>query len=362
MKFVLLIAWVLVFGAVREIRSQPTEEVRDGLAELVVPLDKPSAFLEWAEKSLDLALRGIDAKEKIAPRSGVLKSGKFVLWGDLFKTGDCFALAEIAPQSEESDFYGVAFAKWTGGKWELRGCWKIPTIWRPEGWKAGEDDYLHTTPATQPFELCELSGDKVPEVVIAGEVEKYYQEHYLLKFLRQTGELKLVATAMARPEVAGQYLKLSYNSGRRAIWGEWRFFKWRGDGLVPVVTWHDEVGYGTEDPTFSEGSRMDGAGKSETLRIGYGKGMEYEAETYELTRNEKPFGRMRVVWKDEKNRNAMNSDEIEKAWLFEKTTGLPRMLYPGREGNGPIPRLEDFASVSVEGNAEAEELFSMAKK
>jgi hypothetical protein len=96
--------------------------------------------------------------------------------------------------------------------------------------------------------------------------------------------------------------------------------------------------------------------------VGYGKGQEYNADFYDLTRDGRPFGRMRVVWKDEKNLTSMNSDEIEKAWLFEKVTRLPRRLYPAREGNAPIPRLEDFASVMVKDNAEAAKFFTAATK
>jgi hypothetical protein len=221
---------------------------------------------------------------------------------------------------------------------------------------------LPATPASQPFELRDLSRDGVPEVVIAGPVSKYFQENYLLRFSRKTHALRLVASAMRKPEVVDRYVRLYFNSGRRAIYEEWQFLKWKGDELIPVASWHDEVGYGTNDPTFSEGERRDRHGKSEILRVGYGKGMEYEVDAYELTRDEKPFGRMRVEWKDEKNRSSINSDEIEKAWLFEKITALPRALYPSHEGNAPIPRLEDFARVTVEGNAEASKLFSGATK
>jgi hypothetical protein len=204
-----------------------------------------------------------------------------------------------------------------------------------------------------------LGGGPAPELIVAGEVEKYFQGHYLLRFSQKTKTLHLVAYAMAEPEVAGPYVRLYFNSGRRAIWGEWQFFKWKGDELQPVASWHDETGYGQNDPTFAEGERVDGLGKSETIRIRYGTGAEYSNDAYELTRNQKPFGKMRVTWKDERNLTSMNADEIEKAWLFEKITRLPRRIYPEREGLKPIPKLENFASVSIEGNAEAAKIFTI---
>jgi hypothetical protein len=132
--------------------------------------------------------------------------------------------------------------------------------------------------------------------------------------------------------------------------------------LVPVATWHDEVGYGNNDLTFSEGKQLDRSGKTEIVRVVYGKGTEYESDFYGLERDGKPFGRMRVRWKDEKNRISMHSDEIEKEWLFTKTTGMPRQLYPTRESQRNNPRLEDYATVTVEGNAAASKLFSTGKK
>ncbi|HEY8903936.1 MAG TPA: hypothetical protein VIM48_09515, partial [Chthoniobacterales bacterium] len=47
--------------------------------------------------------------------------------------------------------------------------------------------------------------------------------------------------------------------------------------------------------------------------------------------------------------------EIETAWLFEKFTGLPRNLYPSREGIVSDEALEHNASISVQGDKELEE-------
>jgi hypothetical protein len=115
------------------------------------------------------------------------------------------------------------------------------------------------------------------------------------------------------------------------------------------------------DPTFSEGERTGADGKEEDIRVTYGKGQESSEDGCELTRDGKPFGKMRVTWKDAKMRDSAEADPIETAWLFEKTTGLPRRLLPGREDAEPIPRLENFATVSIEGNAEAARIFETGR-
>ena len=71
----------------------------------------------------------------------------------------------------------------------------------------------------------------------------------------------------------------------------------------------------------------------------YGKG-QCNTDSYELTRDGKPFGRMRLKWKDETKLPFVDSDQIEKAWLFEKITGLPRRLYPSRGSVSFNSRLE----------------------
>lgn len=336
--------------------AEPASRLDNRTQNLVVPLDKPSAECDAAERQLTKVMANLPGKADRKPEFVAVAPGQAALWGDLFQTGDCFALVEVSPSSEESGDAGVGFAEWTGDRWQLRQMWRIGTVWRPAGWEPDGNDYLPATPATQPFLLEDFSGDGVPEVVIAGEVDRYFQGNYPLRFLPKTRELKLVAYAMAKPERVEDYVRLEFDSGRRAIWSEWEFCQWAGDELRSVASWHSEVGYGESDPTFVDGMRMDSNGKPVTIRVLLGHGPEFAVDAYEVSRNGLPFGTMRVGWRDPENL-PQDADDIEGAWLFEKITGLPRRLYPGRENEEP-PDLEKFAAITIEGNNEAEKVFS----
>jgi hypothetical protein len=305
------------------------------------------------------------------PQSTVTKDGEFVRWGDLFGTGDCFALAELAHREGEEIDDGVAFAEWKDGAWALRQLWKIPTIWRPKGWKESDGDYLPATPATEPFTLEDFSGDGVPEIVIAGGVWKYFQENYLLRFLPKTKELKLVAYAMAKPKKVEDYVRLDFDSGRRSIWSESLFCQWKGDKLVPGASWHEESPYNNIDPPFSEAVVTRADGSEEVMRVSemdlqpeYGFSPQPQQpdweSTYLLTTARQPFATLTVRRRPRLVQPLF--DDIwgmQQAWLFEKTTGLPRRLYPGRVDEKPTGKFEDFATVSVEGDAEAAKIFTI---
>lgn len=326
--------------------------------ELAVPMDVRSERRDAAQRVMKATLAEYPGTAGKAVEFVVSDCGQGVLRGDLFKTGGCFALLELAEQNaEDADTSGVALAEWVDGGWQLRGLWNIPTVWRPEGWISSDDDYLPATPAAEPFMLEDLSGDGVPEVILAGAVAKYFQENFVLSFDPKRKTLDIVGWAMARPERREDYVVLYTKSARRAIWEEWEYCKWEGGSLRPVASWHDEVGYGQNDPTFSEGKRFAADGTATTVRVLYGHGCEGGEDSYILSKNEKPFGVMQIAWKDKEN-PPPTAPEMEAAWLFEKTTGLPRRLFPAREETRPAPRLEDFAKVTVEGSVEGQAFFA----
>ena len=294
------------------------------------------------------------------------KGGGSILCGDLFKTGSCFALFETGKEADEEPCT-VGLAELADGKWQLRGLWKMPVVWLKAGAKwDGSDggDYFPEEPYHEPFVLRDYNGDGVPEVLVAGEVGKYFTSSFLLKYVPNTHGLELLGWTKKRPEIAGEYVRFYEDSGHQAIWQEWTFLQWKEGKLVERATWHSEAPYNNIDPGFNN-VRVTGAdGKLEKFRATMGNSEEGNAWSYLVEKNRKPFAKIRVNWMPEKSRD--NEDLMKGAWLFEKLTGLAREDFPERHGpeTAKLGRLEDFATVEVEaaaGNEEARERFSGKK-
>lgn len=239
---------MVVQGLQQIATADPLQEENNELTKLIVPIDELSLVVEAGEAELSRALAGIVPKNKTAPT--VSKASGFTLWGDLFKTGGCYAMADL------HDWGGIAFTEWNDGKWKLRGLWKIHTIWRPAGWTNGGDDYFPIKPVTEPFMLEDLSGDRVPELIVAGSVDRNFQEHYLYQFSPKTNTLNLLEYAMRKPERIGDYVRLYFDSGRLSEFRRWEFLKWKNEKLVRVASWHSEVDRHEMDPSFVEGERQ----------------------------------------------------------------------------------------------------------
>jgi hypothetical protein len=330
--------------------------------EFVIPVadEKPAAMQVKARLAEDLA--EVKAERKLEVKSLVAKDVRYVLYGDLFKTGGCFALYETSLK-EEGEMTGrsasMALAEWVEGKWELRGAWRLPVLWLEKGRKwDGEDggQYFPVEPAHEPFVLRELSGDAVPEVVVAGEVSKYFQTRYLMCYRPESHGLALVADSMGMPERAGKYVRLYTNSGHRSIWEEWSFSEWEGGKLVEKVSWHAEAPYNDIDPPFREAVLL--GGKSPvTFRVTEEDSEVVNADAYVVTRNGQPFARV-VVMAKPGEQDLVNGGTAEDAWFFEKLTGLKRDMFPDtREGKKPAA-LEKHATIRVTGGKEARKRFA----
>lgn len=287
----------------------------------------------------------------VPPTKGeqVIKSsdGRYILCGDLFRQKKAYALVELSGEID------LGFAAWNGKKWDARGLWKIGTIWRPKGWKSSSEDYLPCTPAERPFWTKELSGDGVPEVVVAGEVDKYFQEFYLFAFDPESRNLRLVQESMAEPQFAQGYLRLDYDSGRRSIWSQSDYYRWVDGKIVSVADWRDEVPYNDPEDSFWKVTTYNSHGKETEDFVIKEEGSEKENESaYVVTENEKPFAKVMIRWKKSLI-YAPSRNEMEQAFFFEKLTKIPRALFPkGSDGKAP-QRLEDAAKVTVTGNPEA---------
>lgn len=336
-----------------------------------VPLNDQSKGTKAALKKMATSLARVRPDKMRELRSFETKEGVYVLYGDLFRTGHLFALSALSrggmpnvePDTEQSDSsvdnsappVGLGFAEWTGAAWEPRGLWRIEPIWRPKGWKLGGDDYLPETPATKPFWMKLLGGDGHPKVIVAGDVEKYFQDFQLLQFDPKTHTLAFIASAMAEPEFIDGWVRLYEKSPRRAIWEQWTYHRWEGDKLVPKAAWHEEVPYDSSEKSFVKATRFDSKGGKQEFMF-YDESMD----DCTITRDGHPFAQVKI----EPRRPAANaapetfSSNSESAYLFEKLTGVPRKLQVLPEGTSASARLEKLATIRVTGSKEAVRMLS----
>lgn len=191
------------------------EAEEDQLSEWIIPLNAESGPTQAALRE---TLETIPKVTPVQPKTGTTADGGYVLYGDLFNIGRCQAFAEM------DDRRCMGFAVRKGKTWEVLGLWKIVSQWRPEGWHDNDEDHLPIRPSTRPFWLMNLSADKVPELVVTGDVWKNWQEYYIMRFNSKTGRLDLSADAMEEPEYRDGWVVLPFGSGRRAIYRGCSYF------------------------------------------------------------------------------------------------------------------------------------------
>lgn len=368
---VAMFRWVLLggllllgAGVARGDWPQPPENIQ----EHVISLKAESPTEKAAREHLAAALAGVKPAAEAVPRISATADKGYLVWGDLFRTGGCYALYEPKEKVAE-DAATLGLAEWKDGKWELRGLWKMQVDWVPqeERWSGSGYQDTYKDAARVPFELEDVISDEVPEVIVSGEKMKYHQAKYLLHFDAKTHGLELLTYSMARPVKAGKQVRLYDASGNKAIWQEWQFLEWKDGKLVERAAWHSETPYNGEEASFDTVRVAGEDGKVENFRINLGVGEGENTRNYEVMKDGGPFAKVAVTWTPGKSQD--NAELMERAWFFEKLTGLAREDFPERYGpeTGDKPklqRLENGATVrmvSGSGNEEARERFSGKK-
>lgn len=317
---------------------------------VVVPSDIPSQAWSHQSEAVQSSLSALALDAGPGYHSKVLADGRYVLYGDLFKTGETVALIELPVAMEVDPYWNdgrLAFARLLNGKWELRGLWDISTVWRPSTWKSSPNDYLPVRPAEVPFELCDFDGDGIPEVIMAGGVSRYYQDYYLLRFNSKTKRLDLLAQAMGKPELHDGYIRLYYNSGHRSIFEEWDFAMIINGRMKEVGSWHDGEPY---NPGDDEGPRVEAPIQTGELKLF--KIANYTTEHFELTCDGNKVAEIDFSRKNSgQGAPSIDYDALESAWIFRHLTGLPRDLFPEYK-NLPVPPFSLYLSASIKGDPE----------
>lgn len=332
------------------------------LQKLSVPLEIPSPETDTALSSLKAALASVHPARKQAPTVISTKGEPYILYGDLFHTGGLFHPAQIyavvdLPESGEmsvpNQLIGLGFAEWKDDHWEPRSLLRSVPIWHPKGWVKGEYDYIPITPAEKPFWLMGIDGKGAIGVVVADDVEKYYQSHLLFAFDPKQHRLVPIAEAMKEPRLIDGWVRLYYNFGRLPIFEEWRFARWNGERLVERGSWHDETPNHDPEHPFVEVTHTDDHDKTVDYRVVEAGGYNIVESIYTITKEEKPFAHVTFKW----GRSGPNGFQSEE-YLFEKLTGLPRKLFPERDEEKPAAHVESFKSVIVTGDPEAVRMLS----
>ena len=318
--------------------------MRQELDSLPIPVGTtPQATIDSVVSSLPAAV-----DTKAPPSYALTPDHRYVLYGDLFGNGHPYALVEMPSQT------GLAFAAFNGGQWQIQGLWNIELTWRPKEWQSSGDDYLPTKPAEKPFELQDFNGDGVPEIIVAGEVAKYYQADYLFQFDSKTNTLHPLVTTKGKPKEKDGYLLLYFDSGHRAIWGETDFLQWQNGHLIQVASWHDETPYNDVDPEFVEVGVRKSDGTFENFHIENSVDTSKNQESFDVKKDGKKFAT--VVFTLKKTMGNVVDSESEEAWLFQHLTRLPFELYPASADQKPIP-FEGQGKIEIMGDTVAKQRF-----
>jgi hypothetical protein len=202
-------------------------------------------------------------------------------------------------------------------------------------------------PADAPFELRDFDGDGIPEVIMAGDVSRYYQDYYLLRFDPKTKSHDMLAQAMGKPELHDGYIRLYYNSGHRAIFEEWDFAKIVDGKMKEFGSWHDGEPY---NPGDDEGPRVEALTPSRKMKL-----FKIDGDTedhFSLTCDDKKVATIDFSRKTTQQvQSQIEYDALEDAWIFRHLTGLPRDLFPDYK-NGPVPPFSLYLSVSIRGDGD----------
>ena len=351
---------MLSSGAARGDWPQPPENIR----EHVVSLKDETPVLRAVRENLAAALAGVKPEEAAGARISATADKGYLVWGDLFKTGTCYALYE--PKEKEAKKLDEAWkpgatlglAEWKDGKWELRGLWKMPLGWVPEDdrWSGSEYKYVESDTLRTPWELEDLMGDDVPEVIVAGEKPKYRQARYVMKFNKESRGLDLLTYSMRKPEKVGKYLKTYDASGNKAIWVEWTFLEWTEGKLEERAVWRSVTPYHQPAPSFTLVDVTREGGKRRSYRIEMPESTGQHRDDYAISQSGLPMGTVTVDWSSEKieiNERYMRG----MAMLFHKMTGLPREYFP-EPRDGKVPEaLGEEATVQTDGGGPLNVMF-----
>lgn len=327
-KTSLLLFAVLAFSLVSTALAADPPQT-DPYHDLAIPLTPPTPTVTAARAQIQKLLARYTAT-KPRPVTQLTRGRQAILYGDLFRTGENYALVQVILPSTPPNEWSTdltALALFQDGHWQLRGLWALVPIWRPPGWKPDSEDPLRFTPPDRAFHLLDLSSARSPEVIIPGFFDSV--RFNIFRFSPKEKNLHLIDSSMALPERVGSCVILHEHSAPRATWSKWIYCRWSGTTLVPLATWHNEVPYVNPNADYVEleisaPSRLTG-----TFRIEHDDDFPQTENQYPyvITRDGQPYATVVFTWDPKRKSRPYNSAIIQQAWLLHHFTGLPRETY-----------------------------------
>ncbi|WP_265594993.1 hypothetical protein [Haloferula sp. BvORR071] len=302
-------------------------------------------------------LAGLSAeKMPRKPEPWVSPKGPMVLHGDLFGDGRHLAV----------EGSGLAVGDKKG--WKVLSEWKdVFPAWVPEGKTPEEAGYQHIYPPSVPFVLKDVTGDKVPEILISFENDGWSLGYHILKKKGEGAELLEMRSERGEPRLEAGLMVVCTSDWGRKCWGSVdTFYRWT-KGVPVELGSFGEYCADPDHPTLFVMRRLpDGSeqalgieSEGDKLVVKTGKFKAWEIE------DAKDFATVRDA-ADKEGPGLYKATAL----LFERVTGIPGELCfeASREGGAPEADLRKrhreakaAMKLEIEGSPEAKALLGEKK-
>ncbi len=290
------------------------------------------------------------------PLHWVSPQGVMVLHGDLFGDGRHLAVD------------GSVLA--VGGKkgWKVVSEWEgVLPAWVPADVKP-EDAGYHFTPPERPFVLKDVSGDKVPEILIAFSNDRWRQGYRIVKKKGEGAELLKVRSEQGEPRFdagSGFMVLCSADWGRKA-WGSVdTFYCWAKGSPVEVGSYGNFCADSEHETVFVMRPLPNGTRQAFGIRLDEGKLVVQTGKfgAFEIE-DAKDYATVRDAGDKE------NLISYGTTLLFERVTGIPGELRFGASPQEGAPEARErklykeakaAMKLEIEGTVEAKALLGGKK-
>ena len=139
-------------------------------------------------------------------------------------------------------------------------------------------------------------------------------------------------------------------------WEQWDFYRVRAGKLIHAAKWHEYMS--VRDPDVHS-TTVQTYGKDGKEAAGFDiRDPSNEKDDFEIAG---PINAtIKVIWSKRKHPDPSWPD-MELGYIFEKLSGVPRDLFRCEDFGKSGPKLENLATIRVNGDAEAVELLSPTK-